>query len=86
MFSKISDTQWQYNEKGLTVGLTYRSNQQYEWQATVNGVGFSANTAKEALDKALKHGIQQRMMAIQRTDKELAVLAALYEREHLELD
>ena len=81
MFTRVNENQWQYNTKGLTVGLTYREGQQYAWQATINGTGFSGTTAKEALDKVLKQAIQQRMMEIQRADAALEVLAALYEKE-----
>jgi len=47
--------------------------------ATINGTGWDAASAQEALSTVLKKGIQQRMMLIQRTDNELAELARIYE-------
>lgn len=76
-FTSSGQDAWQYNAKGLTITVHQKTTGR--WVATINGTGWDAASAQEALSTVLKKGIQQRMMLIQRTDNELAELARIYE-------
>jgi len=76
-FISTGQDTWQYNAKGLTITVHQKTTGR--WVATINGTGWDAASAQEALSTVLKKGIQQRMMLIQRTDNELAELARIYE-------
>lgn len=76
-FTTSGQDTWQYNAKGLTITVHQKTTGR--WVATINGTGWDAASAQEALSVVVKKGIQQRMMLIQRTDNELTELARIYE-------
>ena len=76
-FTSTGQDTWQYNAKGLTITVHQKTTGR--WVTTINGTGWDAASAQEALSVVVKKGIQQRMMLIQRTDNELAELAKIYE-------